>query len=501
MKKYIGKKFSCEILVGDCKTFGEITFNGLNTIVEVWSSEPIIIDNVNDNIYGLIYEEMEHISLIDSIYFSQNGVSTVRQGDKYVSRYRSVIHPRIVVIGTEWFENTASIEKVWFSTDKLEKIFYDHHAFRSMINVDESVVNDLVQKDLEVSKELFGYKANINDHTVEKNHDMGAPPSIYIYTGSKEILSFKTSFGNFSLYHTEGQSSYGGSGVKSDISTKFCISLNESINVRNIVNECWKVLGFIKVLSGKEDYLSEISIKTKGDDKDGYFDIYVSTDYEEKSDEYFDSLLNMKMGKDYLSKIFQAWFDSYENKKDARNQLCLTYSSNKYNVDRVVRCANVFDLILDKSKVDLPNDIKEAKAQARKFFKALPDSLERQSILQALGRLGTKTLKHKINERIEIIRVHSDFAFDELKFIAHQAVDCRNFFVHGGNKKFDYESHFNMVNFFIDTLEFIFVVSDLLECGWKFDAWRKPYIPNHKVGIYLDSYSNKLTQLQTITSK
>lgn len=205
------------------------------------------------------------------------------------------------------------------------------------------------------------------------------------------------------------------------------------------------------------------------------------------------------MGKDYLSKIFQAWFDRDEEWKDSRNQLCLTYSSNKYNIDRVVRCANVFDLIPDKSKVDLPEDINEAKAQARKIFRALPDSLEKQSILQALGRLGTKTLKYKIDDRIDIIYSNSDFAFDDLRFVAHQAVDCRNYFVHGGNKKFDYELHFDMVNFFIDTLEFIFVVSDLIECGWKFDDWCNPYIPSHKVGIYLISYPHYLAELRSIT--
>ncbi|CAM4281309.1 HEPN domain-containing protein [Vibrio neonatus] len=499
MNNYNGKKFSCEFIIGDCKTFGEIIFNGMNTKAEIWSSEPIIINNVSDNINGLIYDGMKHITLMDSIFLSQNGTSSVRQGDKYVSRYSCVIHPRFVVIGTEWLENTASIEKVWFSTDKLEKVFHDHHAFRTVVNVDESLVNDLIKQDLESSESKFGYQANIDNHAVKKYHDMGTHPSLYIYTGSKEILSFKTSFGDFSLYHIEGQRSYGSSGIKSDILTQFYIFLNESVSVQKIIYECWKVLTFINVLSGKEGYLSKVDIQKKGDNKGGYFEIYISTDHVEQTDEHFDSLLNTTMGKDYLSKIFQAWFDRDEEWKDSRNQLCLTYSSNKYNIDRVVRCANVFDLIPDKSKVDLPEDINEAKAQARKIFRALPDSLEKQSILQALGRLGTKTLKYKIDDRIDIIYSNSDFAFDDLRFVAHQAVDCRNYFVHGGNKKFDYELHFDMVNFFIDTLEFIFVVSDLIECGWKFDDWCNPYIPSHKVGIYLISYPHYLAELRSIT--
>lgn len=357
MNNYNGNKFSCEFVIGDCKAFGEITFNGISTKAEIWSSKPIIIKDVSEDIYGLIYDGMKHITLMDSIFLSQNGQSTVRQGDKYVIRYSCIIHPRFVVIGTEWLDTKTSIKEVWFSTDKLEKVFHDHHAFKSVIHVDESLVNDLIKRDLERSESEFGFKANINDHIVKKHHDIGTPPSIYIYTGSKEILSFKTNLGNFSLYHIEGQRSYGGRGIRSDISTQFYISLNESVSVDKIIYECWKVLAFIKILSGKEDYLSNINIKTEKEDECAYFEIYISTDSVEQSDEHFDSLLNTKMEKDYLNEIFQAWFDRYEDWKDSRNQLCLTYSSNRYNIDRVVRCANVFDLIPDKSKVDLPEAV------------------------------------------------------------------------------------------------------------------------------------------------
>ncbi|MDW2201719.1 MULTISPECIES: HEPN domain-containing protein [Vibrio] len=500
MKKYNGNKFSCEFIIDDCKVFGEITFDGINTIAKIWSSEPILIKSVSDNIYGLIYDGMRYITLIDSIFLSENGASTVRQGKEFVRRYNCIIHPRFIAIGSEWLENTASIEEAWFSTDKLERVFHDHNAYRSVINVDEDLINDLIKRDLEYSERKLGFQSNINDHIEKKHYDIGAYPSIYLYTGSKEILSFKTVLGKVSLYHIEGQSSYGGSGVTSDILTQFHIFLNKSANVKKIVYECWKIHNFIEILSGQEDYPSQIGVSTKESEDGSYFEIYVSTDTVEDSDEHFDSLLNARMDKDYLSGIFQAWFDRHEDWKDARNQLCHTYSSKSYNIDRVVRCANIFDLIPDKSKVDLPEEIEEAKAQARKTFKKLPDSLEKRSILQALGRLGTKTLKHKIDNRIDIISSSCDFDFVELNFIAHQAVDCRNYFVHGGNKKFDYTLHLDMVNFFIDTLEFIFVVSDLIDCGWKINDWLKPYTPNHKVGRYFNKYPHYLSQLKLITS-
>lgn len=185
MKKYNGNKFSCEFVIDDCKFFGEITFDGINTKAEIWSSEPIVINRVSDNIYGLIYDGMKYITLMDSIFLSENGASTARQGDKYVHRYNCIIHPRFVAIGSEWLENTTSVEKVWFSTDKLEKIFHDHFAYRPVIHVDESLVNNLIKCDLEYSRSKYGFQYNINDHIIDKYHDIGTPPSVYIYTGSK----------------------------------------------------------------------------------------------------------------------------------------------------------------------------------------------------------------------------------------------------------------------------------------------------------------------------
>lgn len=125
---------------------------------------------------------------------------------------------------------------------------------------------------------------------------------------------------------------------------------------------------FFKILSGQDDCISKLLIKKEGDVEAGYFEIYLSTDTVEHSDLYFDSLLNAKMEKSVLNNIFQNWFDKHDEWKDARNQLCHTYSSNNYDIDRVVRCANIFDLIPDKAMIELSEDLIEAKNKAKKFL-------------------------------------------------------------------------------------------------------------------------------------
>ena len=50
-------------------------------------------------------------------------------------------------------------------------------------------------------------------------------------------------------------------------------------------------------------------------------------------------------------------------------------------------------------------------------------------------------------------------------------VNCRNYYIHGGEPRFDYSANFDAVAFFIDTLEFVFATSDLIEAGWDVMAW------------------------------
>lgn len=54
-----------------------------------------------------------------------------------------------------------------------------------------------------------------------------------------------------------------------------------------------------------------------------------------------------------------------------------------------------------------------------------------------------------------------------------EAVDCRNYFVHGSKAKMDYSDEFDQVIFFTEALEFIFAASDFIECGWNIDEWSK----------------------------
>jgi len=143
-----------------------------------------------------------------------------------------------------------------------------------------------------------------------------------------------------------------------------------------------------------------------------------------------------------------------------------------YTANRLVAAANMFDLLPDSAypaPEPLAPEVVKAAAQTRALFKALPDSIERSSVLGALGRFGSLSLPKKINHRGSIVLSQLHQKLPSLQKVLKAAVLCRNHFVHGS--AFDLETFEPYLSLMTDTLEFVFVVSDLIELGWRAADW------------------------------
>ena len=83
-----------------------------------------------------------------------------------------------------------------------------------------------------------------------------------------------------------------------------------------------------------------------------------------------------------------------------------------------------------------------------------------------------------------------------------EAVNCRNYYVHGSEPSFNYAEIFRVVIFLTQTLEFVFAVSDLIEAGWDAKAWAEaPTSMSHPFGEYRVNYREKLHDLKVLRKK
>ena len=136
---------------------------------------------------------------------------------------------------------------------------------------------------------------------------------------------------------------------------------------------------------------------------------------------------------------------------------------------------------------------------AHKAFKALPLSNERQSMLRALGRIGTATLKQKVLHRAGPLIQAGTRYLPDLAFVLAEAVDARNLYVHGAPSKgrTPAVSGAHLI-FLTEALEFTFACSELVEAGWDFGAWlRRPRTSGHVFSRFAADYAESLAAYRT----
>lgn len=162
----------------------------------------------------------------------------------------------------------------------------------------------------------------------------------------------------------------------------------------------------------------------------------------------------------------------------------------------------MFDIMPESAchnSVELDSDLEKARNEARNVFRNLPVSPERNSVLSALGRIGKPSLKRKIRARAKLIMDIVGNKFPDLEIVVDQAVNCRNHYVHGSEPNIDYQEHIGIVDFFTDTLEFVFAASDLLDAGWDISAWiKRGSAQSHPFGRYRVNYALQLRELKKL---
>ena len=84
----------------------------------------------------------------------------------------------------------------------------------------------------------------------------------------------------------------------------------------------------------------------------------------------------------------------------------------------------------------------------------------------------------------------------DLDTVLFEAVDCRNHFVHGSKTKINYVRN-EYLFFFVDTLEFVFAASELIDSGWDITRWMKQWTSlSHPFSRFMIEYNGPQKRLR-----
>ena len=466
---------------------GELTYDRGKTNLSLFSttsfntrsSEPTTIRGTLNN--------LTKVTLIDCI---SAGTGSHGVGDERT--YFADVFPHFVIQGNEFLSPSAElISQVEFTVGDAATLFYDFDAFGSVFAT-RHMIEDLV-KATGVDRPIV-----IGDH----------PVAAY-FTGKHLIFECETTYGLVYANHAPSWSLGGPRGVRIDNKIRVGIRFSSGLRLAHVIDRAYVLCSYFGLLIGRSQTLSALKVRLP--DSEGVpesLSIYWSWHPRRKKNSGDaklhprDVLIDPIRATHNFCNVLKEWLSRNDEWQAARSRLFTSFAKQRvYGVNRLIAAANAFDILpasAGPASIQLDPELLKAKIAAKALFKELSDSPQRGSILQSLGRIGKSNLKQKIRFRAEMIISRLPDDFPNLLLVVDEAVDCRNYFVHGNRKTFDYSANSEVTRFFTDTLEFVFGASDLIEAGWDIREWREHSSTGHPFGSYRWAYRHHFASLSSL---
>lgn len=467
---------------------GELLLKGGATSLDLYSTS-FFYTRASEDIAGTFHDRSK-VSLINCITRSGPGSGT--RGDEHY--HFSKVFPHFALFGDEHITSTdRKIVEVSFAVDDAPVVFYDFDAFGSVIDARPHMER--------IAKAKRGGRAI----------EIGEHPRLFYFTGKHDIFSVETVLGAISATHGISYTFPGPEGIYVQNTIRLNITFPAEKTVHEAIAAVIDMLRFLEVVAGRPQNIVELVFRlaTSTDERpralDAYWSLPPRREKDDESQRPHPGDLPLQAGRDpkKFATVLARWLERHDEWRNARARYATASAhQNRYDTDRLVGAANMFDILPTSAcpaVALLSPELEDARDAARTAFRALPSSPERESVLNALGRIGKPALKRKIRSRVKLITDIVSARFPELELVTDQAVECRNYYVHGTPGKFNYEAHVGQATFFTDTLEFVFAASDLIEAGWDIAEWIKEGTTmSHPFGQYRVSYEEHLAALKKL---
>lgn len=484
-RKFLGT-YNCK---DGCTAVGELKLDGANSSLKVHSDQPLEPFTRATQVEGTSVAG-ERITLIDC--FSPGVSRTHFKGEPI--RHHADIFPHYVVIGRSHIEsNKPCIRAIHFTTNDLTQLFYDFDAFSHLIDA-TSLIDSVLQERRKI-----------------RPIESGEYPEIAYFTGKTRITEVDTVIGKVSVHHRPSHNLGGPTGIFIKNRMVVTIEPNEPVEFAEAIDKLYVVATFLSVAAGRTQGIKHIQITTLEEDDGIARTLRVHPSYRWKANNKIENfkphpgdvpLDPIQHGAEFEA-VFRDWIARHGGWKVARSRYidCLR-KANEYSVERLVAAANMFDILPSDAaptSAALPIELSDVRDQCRDLLRKLPNGVDRNSALNALGRLGKPSLPKKVAHRVSITESALGAIFPDLQIPAMVAVKCRNFFVHGSSDGIDYSKVEPLLPFLTDTLEFVFAASDFIDAGWNAKRWSSsPYGWGHSFTRYRAEYATALAELRKV---
>lgn len=455
---------------------GELRLAGRKSLLVLHGDEYFHVGR-DPNVWmvGTLYD-LTRATLVDCVLVKET-TTAIQDGAR---AYSAEAFPHFVLLGKRSLgRDDVAISSIEFTFEDATTLFNDVDAFGSVIDPAPFI------------------ETIANANNIDRPARVGASPLITYFTGELLIADVKTVLGNIRVEHRPRWSLGGpkGASIENEIWVRIVPEL--SVTFDDAIDRTLRVLRFLELLVGRPQNLPFLRIAVGESTPAELLDVHWSH-HPRRSEEHSHSFGGPQPADLPLDPIRRPaefanslswWLATDGDRCVARSRCHSSFAlQSYYTVDRLIGAANSFDLLPASAvpgRVGLSSELQNAKEQARALFLSLPVSDERSSMLGAIGRIGTATLKQKVRHRVSILKEVIGDKFPEIEWVCDRAVEWRNHFVHGSAVKIRYGSPTDNLGFLTDTLEFVFAASELVEAGWDASRFLEtPTSMTHPFGAY-----------------
>lgn len=432
---------------------GILTLNGNKSTFELWSDQHFSVQK--RAVHGTT-DKARGISVLACLPTSA-GESLIFAYGRAAHDANVTFHIAVVGDGKHLQEDDESIVAIRFEFDELRRVARLHSAgpYGYLPNPDSHIVDSLER-----------YKP-------EHAPDIEKPSAVIYFGGDRTILPRTTvEFGTVSI--TRGLDGRLSGGVVLDDKSSVTIDFPSPVTIHRALDNMRTLRSFFTLIIGHLPTVQAADIATAfteahDDMRRPKFDLKVYSIMERVLGTRH--LRRLRTGDrclldcgsttrtDELISVMRSWLDknAEPERRDANWRFFNCFRRRVFSIDRIIAAANMFDLL---PRSDWPHPRMQ---DLKKKVHVKADLL--------LDQLGSADLP----------RLHE---------VTDHAIDCRNHYVHGNAAKLNYE---RSLFFLTNTLEFVYGVSQLIECGWNSDYLRAMQFQDHPFSDYLMHYEESLS--------
>jgi len=475
----------CCFIIDDNQILGELLLDGEDSKLNLSSRKQIPYNPEPHTLFG---ESIDHrkISLYKCV-----GQSPFPEGIYPLPVFKRETFPHYALIGSKHFSwNEPVFNTVTFKTDDLGLLYSQRGSIGSAL-VDSEKLKDTIGKT-----------------PTTKNFDPENHTVIYYFTENTPPSPVNLKIGEFSIKTTVTGNASDITGISCIKETTATITYDTPKALDQIINDVTDILDFLTTITGRSQGIQDLyvntsknscnAVSTQSDATLVHWSL-APTSVGSSLQSRWDMPVTPDTFEEMFSNVFRNWIHRHDEWCIARSRILHSQRNGTYyDENRLIAAANAFDLLPDSSYPEVGKLTEETtlkKERCKEIIMEMKHGDERSQILGTLNFWGSK-LMDKILYKSKIVQEKFNNHFQGLEDVLKIALKARNFYVHGSD--YGHKFYEELTTFLTDTLEFVFIAADLIECGWDASQWvNQGHGVGHPLARYLHLYPSEIIRFNT----